>query len=107
MAHELGTGLALLPPAVEQVRQWLLEHLVDHYGLYGEFIGVRTARKHIGWALASIEGGRDFMRTLNTIESCSLQHRMLDEWLQAYALRHPSWPPVAAAANDEQMRLRA
>ncbi|NBX96196.1 MAG: tRNA dihydrouridine synthase DusB, partial [Betaproteobacteria bacterium] len=107
MAHELGTGLALLPPAVEQVRQWLLEHLVDHYGLYGEFIGVRTARKHIGWALAGIEGGRDFMRTLNTIESCSLQHRMLDEWLQAYALRHPSWPPVAAAANDEQMRLRA
>ena len=107
MAHELGTGLALLPPAVEQVRQWLLEHLVDHYGLYGEFIGVRTARKHIGWALAGIEGGRDFMRTLNTIESCSLQHRMLDEWLQGYADRHAHWPALSAAANDEQMQLSA
>jgi tRNA-dihydrouridine synthase B len=107
VAHELATGLALPPPSVEQVRLWLLEHLLDHYALYGEFIGVRSARKHIGWALAGVEGGRDFMRTLNTIDDCSLQHRMLDEWLQAYALRQPCWPALAAAANDEQMRLRA
>ena len=25
------------------------EHLEDHYAFYGEFTGVRTARKHIGW----------------------------------------------------------
>jgi len=107
VAHELATGLALPPPSVEQVRRWLLEHLLDHYCLYGEFIGVRSARKHIGWAMSGIDGGREFMRTLNTVDDCALQHRMLDEWLQAYAVRHPVWPALAAAANDEQIRLSA
>ncbi len=30
-------------------RQHCFEHLVDHYRFYGESVGVRTARKHIGW----------------------------------------------------------
>ena len=107
MAHELATGVALPPPTVQEVRAWLLEHLVDHYGLYGEFIGVRTARKHIGWALAGVDGGRDFMRTLNTIDDCGLQLRLLDDWLQGYADRHVHWPALSAAANDEQMQLSA
>ncbi|NBO77364.1 MAG: tRNA dihydrouridine synthase DusB [Betaproteobacteria bacterium] len=107
VAHELATGVALPPPTVQQVRAWLLEHLVDHYGLYGEFIGVRTARKHIGWALAGVDGGRDFMRTLNTIDECGLQLRLLDDWLQGYADRHAHWPALSAAANDEQMQLSA
>ncbi|MBU6194345.1 MAG: tRNA dihydrouridine synthase DusB [Burkholderiales bacterium] len=107
VAHELATGVALPPPTVQEVRAWLLEHLVDHYGLYGEFIGVRTARKHIGWALAGVDGGRDFMRTLNTIDECGLQLRLLDDWLQGYADRHAHWPALSAAANDEQMQLSA
>jgi tRNA-dihydrouridine synthase B len=108
ISHELETGMALAPPRVDEVRRWLLEHLLDHYGLYGDYIGVRTARKHIGWALAGVAGGRDFMQQLNTVESCELQHRLLDEWLQGYALRQVSWPTIAAlAANDERIRLSA
>ena len=121
IAHELTTGEPLPPPTVEQVRHWLLEHLLDHYGLYGDYIGVRTARKHIGWALAGVEGGRAFMHTLNAIESCEEQHTQLSEWLQAYAHRHTHWPTLAAAAacaaheraqrtgsaNDEHLKLSA
>ena len=108
ISHELETGTALAPPRVDEVRRWLLEHLLDHYGLYGDYIGVRTARKHIGWALSDVAGGRDFMQHLNTVESCELQHRLLDEWLQGYAQRHVSWPTIAAlAANDERIRLSA
>jgi tRNA-dihydrouridine synthase B len=33
---------------VVEVKGWLLEHLDAHYSLYGEFAGVRSARKHIG-----------------------------------------------------------
>jgi hypothetical protein len=48
------------------------------------------------------------MQHLNTVESCELQHRLLDEWLQGYAQRHVSWPTIAAlAANDERIRLSA
>ena len=31
-----------------------------HYDLYGEFTGVRTARKHIGWYVKSLPGGEAF-----------------------------------------------
>jgi tRNA-dihydrouridine synthase B len=102
--HELRTGQALAPPRVGQVRQWLLEHLVDHYGLYGEFIGVRTARKHIGWALKGVEGARPFVDRLNTVESCEAQHAALDRWLQDLEQRQSWWP---TSANDEHIQLRA
>ncbi len=45
VAHFLATGTHRPPPTVAEVRGWLLEHLHDHYGLYGEFVGVRSARK--------------------------------------------------------------
>jgi tRNA-dihydrouridine synthase B len=51
------------------VREWLLEHLDEHYSLYGEVTGVRTARKHIGWyvkALPNSDEFRDYMNTLQT-----------------------------------------
>ncbi|HEV7856872.1 MAG TPA: tRNA dihydrouridine synthase DusB, partial [Herminiimonas sp.] len=48
IAHFLATGEHLPQPEVRQAKAWLLEHLHDHYGLYGEFTGVRSARKHIG-----------------------------------------------------------
>ena len=34
----------------------MIEHLHDHYTLYGEHAGVRTARKHIGWAVRALPG---------------------------------------------------
>jgi tRNA-dihydrouridine synthase B len=49
IAHFLATGEHLPPPDLMDVRAWLLEHLQDHYGLYGEYTGVRSARKHLAW----------------------------------------------------------
>ena len=48
IAHFLATGTHLAPPLVSEVRRLLLAHLQDHYALYGEYTGVRSARKHIG-----------------------------------------------------------
>jgi len=96
--HELRTGQALAPPTVSQVRQWLLQHLLDHYGLYGEYIGVRTARKHIGWALQGVDGGRTFMQALNAVENCEEQHRRLGDWLDRLEQRQALWPTIGQAA---------
>jgi tRNA-dihydrouridine synthase B len=49
IAHFLTTGEHLPPPDLMDVRAWLLEHLQDHYSLYGEYTGVRSARKHLAW----------------------------------------------------------
>jgi len=73
MAHFLATGSHLAPPLVVEVRQWVLDHLQDHYALYGEFLGVRSARKHIGWYVKALPGGADFRRRMNLIEDCAAQ----------------------------------
>jgi tRNA-dihydrouridine synthase B len=49
IAHFLATGEVLPPPDLIEVKAWLLDHLEDHHSLYGEFTGVRSARKHLGW----------------------------------------------------------
>jgi tRNA-dihydrouridine synthase B len=73
MAHFMATGTHLAPPLVAEVKQLLLDHLQDHYALYGEFLGVRSARKHIGWYVKSLPGGDDFRTEMNFIEDCGRQ----------------------------------
>jgi tRNA-dihydrouridine synthase B len=73
IAHFLATGEHLAPPLVAEVRQLLLAHLQDHYSLYGEFAGVRTARKHIGWYVRDLPGGEVFRTHMNTLPDCQTQ----------------------------------
>src|SRR6188768_1445661 len=71
VAHFLATGEHLPAPEVQQAKAWLLEHLHDHYGLYGwddAGTGVRSARKHIGWAVRALPGGEAFRAHMNTID---------------------------------------
>ena len=49
IAHFLATGAPLAPPTVAEARALILEHLADHHAFYGEAMGVRIARKHLGW----------------------------------------------------------
>ncbi|WP_157268322.1 tRNA dihydrouridine synthase DusB [Azohydromonas aeria] len=105
VAHFLATGELLAPPTVAEARGWLLEHLQDHYGLYGEYSGVRSARKHIGWAVRALPGGEDFRARMNLIESCETQLQAVGEWFDALAQRHERLP--LAAANEETLELTA
>ncbi|MEI7536686.1 MAG: tRNA dihydrouridine synthase DusB [Comamonadaceae bacterium] len=73
IAHFLANGSHLAPPLVAEVKQWAMLHLQDHYELYGEFLGVRSARKHIGWYVRSLPGGEEFRRQMNLIENCISQ----------------------------------
>ena len=102
IAHFLNTGSVLPAPATLSVRDWLLAHLQDHYGLYGQTAGVRTARKHIGWAVRGLPGGEAFRQTMNMLDVSLDQVRAVDEFLSQLAQQHPRWPvaagePVAAA----------
>ena len=73
MVHFMTTGMHLAPPLVAEVRHLLLDHLQDHYTLYGEYSGVRTARKHIGWYVKALPGGENFRARMNLIEDCEAQ----------------------------------
>ena len=73
IGHFLATGEHLAPPLVSEVKRWLVEHLHDHYSLYDEFIGVRSARKHIGWYVRELPGGEDFRACMNTLQDSTAQ----------------------------------
>ena len=73
IVYFLATGTQLAPPLVLDVKHLLLDHLLDHYELYGEFTGVRSARKHIGWYVKSLPGGEAFRTQLNALVDVQAQ----------------------------------
>ena len=98
IAHFLATGEEAAPPRVSDVRQWLLEHLDDHHRLHGEFSGVRSARKHIGWTLRGLPGGEAFRAQMNEIDSCKQQLRAVADWFDALADSQALMPTARASA---------
>ncbi len=85
IAHFLDTGTHRAPPLVAEVRRLLLDHLVEHYALYGDYSGVRTARKHIGWYVRALPGGEEFRSRMNAIEDCEAQLRAVGEYFDGLA----------------------
>jgi tRNA-dihydrouridine synthase B len=104
IAHFLDTGSPLAPPRTADVARWLIEHLRDHYRLYGEFIGVRSARKHIGWAVRELPGGEVFRARMNAMDSCDAQIAAVARFFAELGERHALWPAGPAAANDDTLR---
>jgi tRNA-dihydrouridine synthase B len=78
----LRTGQHLPAPEIAEVRQLMNEHLQAHYSFYGEFVGVRTARKHIGWYVRDLAGGEAFRRQMNQLEKCDGQLAALDRFFE-------------------------
>ena len=109
IAHFLATGQHLAPPLVLEVRRAMLEHLQDHYALYGECTGVRSARKHIGWYLRDVPGGDVFRRQMNTIQDTATQWRAVADFFAELAKRHERLPrrDVALRAQSSRQAERA
>ena len=81
IAHYLATGTRLAPPSIGEVRAALLDHLAEHYAFYGEYLGVRTARKHIGWYVRDLPGGALFCARMNTLEATAAQCAAVADFL--------------------------
>lgn len=114
IAHFLATGEHLPPPSTRVVRSWLLEHLDDHHDFYGREpsgTGVRSARKHIGWAVRRLPGGEDFRIRMNRLETCEEQVSAVGHWFDVLAsiyLRLPMAVDTAAdrdSLNDGLIRM--
>jgi tRNA-dihydrouridine synthase B len=107
IAHELATGEPLPSPATADVRRWLLEHLHDHYALHGEGSGVRSARKHIGWAVRALPGGEAFRAVMNALDTCDAQVAAVATFFDQLGQRHARLPLGGGAANDDALELAA
>ncbi len=73
IAHYLETGTQLPAHSLLEVEGILLEHLAALHTFYGDVMGVRIARKHVGWYLATLPGAREFRAQFNRLESTDAQ----------------------------------
>jgi len=67
--HFLRTGTERPDPSPLQQEQILTEHLHALYAFYGDYLGVRIARKHVGWYLQAAADSRDFRQAFNQLET--------------------------------------
>jgi tRNA-dihydrouridine synthase B len=101
IAHFLATGTHLAQPLVAEVRQLLLEHLTDHYSLYGDVTGMRTARKHIAWYVKALPGGEAFRNRINTIEDCEQQWLAVQDYFTELEMLGERLPVVQTTEELE------
>ncbi|GIC78258.1 tRNA dihydrouridine synthase DusB [Moritella sp. F3] len=75
--HYLKTGEKLPVPTADEVRRVILQHVENLHQFYGEFKGVRFARKHVGWYIQHQTDGVEFRKSFNALDSSAEQHLAL------------------------------
>ena len=85
--HYLKTGEKLPEPDVAEVRDILLEHLHNLYEFYGEYTGVRVARKHISWYSKGHRHGAAFRQTVNRVDTIEDQLKLTQEFFDKLMMR--------------------
>jgi tRNA-dihydrouridine synthase B len=96
IAHFLKTGEHLARPSIAEMKRVLVAHLHDHYALYGEYSGVRSARKHIAWTTRDLPGYPAFRERMNAIEECAQQLRVVTDFFDACMAEAAFEWPLAA-----------
>jgi tRNA-dihydrouridine synthase B len=69
------------------IRDVIVRHLRDLYSLYGVFLGVRIARKHVGWYMRSLPGAEGLRTRFNGLETCDAQLAVIDHFFTGLADR--------------------
>jgi len=102
VAHFLAMQTHLAPPLVVEVKRLLVDHLLDHYALYGEFTGVRSARKHIGWYVKSLPGGEAFRARMNFLQEPEEQLSAVQHFFDALGSVMDRIPGILVNKKQEE-----
>jgi tRNA-dihydrouridine synthase B len=97
IAHFLATGLHLQSPCYGELQECLMDHLEDHYKFYGEFTGVRSARKHIGWYLAGLPDTGEALAWINRAQTTHDQTAALQRWFSLHSPNRLITAPIEQA----------
>jgi tRNA-dihydrouridine synthase B len=80
IAHFLATGQQLPEPSPLEVSTILIDHLEQLYAFYGEELGVRIARKHLGWYAKDRAENAAFRHVVNRAENADEQLRLTRDY---------------------------
>lgn len=83
--HYLTTGEHLPAPSMDEVGGIMQDHVQELHRFYGEYLGLRIARKHVSWYLKEHAPAGDFRRTFNAIEDAQQQLDALQGYFENVA----------------------
>ncbi|AXA83380.1 tRNA dihydrouridine synthase DusB [Lysobacter oculi] len=83
IAHHLASGEFLPEPTLVEVRDVLLSHLDALHAFYGEDMGVRIARKHLGWYAKDRPENAAFRAVVNRATDAATQRRLTADYFDA------------------------
>jgi len=78
--HFLEHGSELPPIAIEEIKIFVLKHIAALHQFYGEYLGVRIARKHVGWYLNTLLDKSSFRSAFNQMIDTSEQLDALENF---------------------------
>ncbi len=81
MMHWFRTGQNIADPSLEAQYHLIIEHYRAMIDLYGSDVGLRVARKHIGWYTKGLTGSAEFRNFVNRIEDPAI---VIDELTRFY-----------------------
>ena len=81
--HFLECGKVAAKPSIEEAQRVMCRHLLALHDFYGEIAGVRIARKHIGWYVNNLSGGKAFAQQFNKIENHLEQQDLLQQFFHS------------------------
>jgi tRNA-dihydrouridine synthase B len=80
--YYLNTGKSLALPSLEKIIDTLRVHVQHLHQFYGLYMGVKIARKHVGWYLNNLQAGKEFRKVFNQIEEPMLQLKWIQQLTQ-------------------------
>jgi tRNA-dihydrouridine synthase B len=86
VVHFMETDTELDAPGLNEIESILQRHLNALYEFYGEYLGVRIARKHVSWYLNN-QPGNSFRKTFNQLDSPTAQMDAISEYFRKASLR--------------------
>ena len=78
--HWFKTGETIADPDIQTQYAILDEHYRDMLTLYGEDVGAKVARKHIGWYTKGLPGSAEFRNQANKESDPHIVLKMLEEF---------------------------
>lgn len=80
--HYLKTGEKLPDPSMAEKQAIIYEHMQDMADHYGEYTGVRMARKHMGWYSKGLENSAEFRQIINRQETMEGLLKTIEDFYQ-------------------------
>ena len=78
-SHYLRSGEILPAPQTSEIHSVMSDHLRRLHDFYGEQLGVRVARKHIGWCLEDGPNSKQILYDLVRVQTAKEQFQLLEQ----------------------------